>query len=109
MDIQESLLNAAGAARDFARANHLAFEPAWVDVAYDALIIYLLNHSEFFVDDFWAANPDLPQPIDKRALGAVVTKASREGHMMKSGRSRPSVRSNLSDKPIWTSLIRRTN
>ena len=76
----------------------------WVETAYDTLVDYLRGHAEFFVDDFWEAT-DLEPPREARALGPVVLRASRRKLMRKSGRSRPSVRSNLSDKPIWESLI----
>jgi hypothetical protein len=72
--------------------------------AWRVLVRYLQTHREFFVDDFWT-DTGLDQPREARALGPLVLRASRENLMVKSGRSRPSVRSHLSEKPVWLSLI----
>lgn len=79
-------------------------DSSWKAAAWKAMVGYLCSHAEFFVDDFWAES-GLERPREARALGAVVQKAAREGLMERTGRSRPSVRSNMSDKPVWRSLI----
>ena len=76
----------------------------WKERAWVVLDRYLRSHPEFFVDEFWACT-GLDAPRESRALGPLVLRASRSGMMRKSGRSRPSVRSHMSDKPVWHSLV----
>lgn len=76
----------------------------WLTEAYDQLVAYLQNHPEFFVDDFWSAT-GLREPREARALGPVVMRAARAGLMEKTGDFRKSVRSNMTEKPVWRSLI----
>ncbi len=76
----------------------------WREKAYNTLVRYLKRHRTFFVDDFWA-DTRLPYPSNARALGPVILRAAREGLMVKSGEYAPSIRSNLSPKPIWHSRI----
>lgn len=83
-----------------------AADPTWAAAAWDALITYLRTHEEFFVDVFWAET-QLARPRESRALGPIVLRAAREGHMFKSGRYRKSVASNMTEKPIWTSSLYR--
>lgn len=100
----ETLFDAAARARDEAIAQvdeHAA--PEWKDAALTFLHAYLVDHETMHVDDLWAAG--LEEPHELRALGALFQRAARAGWMCKTGRSRPSVRSHLSDKPIWQSLI----
>lgn len=82
-----------------------AADPNWMDEAWDALLGWLRTHDEFFVDDFWAGTR-LPIPRESRALGPIVMRASRQGLMEKTGEFRPSVRSNMTEKPVWRSLVR---
>jgi DNA polymerase len=81
-----------------------AADPTWMQDAWEALIEYLRTHPEFHVDDFWK-DTELRMPREARALGPVVMKAARAGLMVKTGEFRESVRSNLSSKPCWRSLI----
>ena len=78
----------------------------WTGRARDALHRYLLGHREFFCDDFWS-HASIEYPVNGKALGPVVLHASRVGWMKKSGRYRPSKRSNMTAKPVWDSLIYR--
>lgn len=78
-------------------------DPQWMAVAFDTLVQWLRTHQTFFCDEIWDAGLD--EPRESRALGAVIQRAAREGLMCKSGEFRKSVRSNLSEKPTWTSLI----
>lgn len=65
---------------------------------------YLRSHAEFFVDDFWN-DVDVEPGVSARALGPLVQQAARAGQLVRSGRYRPSTRSNLSEKPVWLSTI----
>jgi hypothetical protein len=65
---------------------------------------YLIEHDEFFVDDFWS-DSGLDEPCEARALGPLVLRAAREGLMEQKGEFRKSVASNLSPKPVWQSLV----
>lgn len=76
----------------------------WLADAYDALVAYLKVHQEFFSDDFWERT-QLRRPRESRALGPVVMKAARDGLMEKSGLFRKSTASNMTEKPVWLSLI----
>jgi uracil-DNA glycosylase family 4 len=85
-----------------------AADPAWATAAWDALMAYLRTHPEFFVDDFWnATEAVLARPRESRALGPIVLRAARLGHMAKSGKFRKSTASNMTEKPIWTSNLYR--
>lgn len=104
---RETLLAAeadAARRRDAALAQVAAgADAAWTAQAWDTLVSYLQAHPTFFVDDLWEAG--LVEPREARALGPVVLRAAREGLMRKSGVYRKSVRSNLTEKPVWTSLV----
>ncbi len=76
---------------------------AWADYADGFIDHYLRHHSRMFVDDLWDAG--LEAPVSPRALGARMQAAQRRGSMRKTTEYRPSVRSNLSPKPVWQSLI----
>lgn len=99
-----TLWDASRAQRDdgMARAEEHASD-AWKAAAWEFLRGYLETHQTMFVDDLWAAG--LPHTREDRALGPLFHKASRRGLMEKSGHYRPSVRSNLTEKPVWTSLV----
>jgi len=98
------LFTAAEQARDEALVAVEEHAPiGWTDEAYAFLEAYLRAHAEMHVDDLWAAG--MPEPREMRALGPLFKKATNRGLMAKSGRSKPSVRSHLSEKPIWTSLV----
>jgi uracil-DNA glycosylase family 4 len=79
-------------------------DPDWMTLAWDTLVKYLHTHPEFFVDDWWA-DTGLPEPREARALGPVVMRAARKGLMEKSGNFRKSIRSNMTEKPVWRSLV----
>jgi len=76
----------------------------WSRKAYEELRTFLQIHQTMHSDDFWKwANIKFPK--DGRALGAVFLRASRNKLMRKSGRYRPTIRSNMADSPVWASLI----
>jgi uracil-DNA glycosylase len=83
-----------------------AADPEWVTEAWNALVEYLYTHETWFVDDFWSETR-LRRPKESRALGPVVLRAARQGLMRKSGQFRKSSASNLTEKPVWQSLIYR--
>ncbi len=97
-------LFAAAAARDdgMVRVDAHAL-PEWKHDAWAFIVDYLRSHPELFVDDLWEAG--LPHTREDRALGPLFNRAARRGLMVKTGRYRASVRSNLTEKPIWRSLI----
>lgn len=96
----------AALARDdgMARADAHA-SPRWKRDAEAFLMQYLVDHPTLFVDDVWDAG--LPHTDDDRALGPIMHRLSRKGFMRKDGTFRPSVRSNLTEKPVWKSLLYR--
>jgi hypothetical protein len=59
-------------------------------------------------DDVWETT-GLPSTREDRALGPVFQRAAREGYIAKTDRVRPSVRSHLSGKTVWRSLIWKSN
>lgn len=100
----EQVASQAQAQRELgiARAT-LGADPEWLVAAWEFLVEYLHTHDEMFVDDLWAAG--LPHTHEDRALGALFRRASRSGYMTKTGTYRPSARSNMTEKPVWRSLI----
>lgn len=88
-----------------ARAEAHAAPPFNV-VALALLREYAETHDLVFVDDVrsWAGDR-FPDTHDLRALGAVYLKAARNGWIVKSREYRPSTASNMTAKPVWTSLI----
>lgn len=82
-----------------------AADKQWFSDAYRSLVLYLRHHDEVFVDDFWE-EVGLPEPRESRALGPVFLKAARAGLMEKTGVFRKSIRSHLTEKPVWRSRIR---
>jgi len=80
-----------------------AADAAWKEEAWAAMVAYLETHEEFFVDDLW--EDGLSQPREARAIGPIILRAASQGLMKKTSKSRPSVRSNMSIKPIWRSMV----
>ena len=76
----------------------------WLDLAYEAVVNTAHEYPEFISDDVWAST-SLEPPRELRALGPVFRRAVRDGIIVKTDRMRPSVRSHLSGKPIWRSLV----
>ncbi len=101
----DELLEAARAERDQAlRQVDDAADPDWKDVAYAALERTARLLPEFISDDVWATG-GLTSTREDRALGPVFRRAARDGLCVKTDRTRPSVRSHLTGKPVWRSLI----
>lgn len=78
-------------------------DPAWLEAAYQALLRCARARESFISDDVWSFG--LEATREDRALGAVFMRAKRAGVIVKTDRVRPSVRSHLSGKPVWHSLI----
>lgn len=101
---EPTLFDAAQLARDTALEqvdDHA--DDQWKAEAWNFLVDYLENHQTMFVDDLWDAG--LPPTREDRAVGPLFLKAARMGLMVKTPEYRPSVRSHLTGKPVWRSLI----
>jgi hypothetical protein len=79
-------------------------DPAWIDDAYAAIVLTARGLEEFISDDVWNFT-GLPWPREARALGPVFRRAQSANVIEKTGRYRKSVHSNMTEKPIWRSLI----
>lgn len=79
-------------------------DDGWLSQALEAVRQCAQRYPEFISDVVWEYT-DLPHTREDRALGSVFLKAARQGWIKKTDRVRPSVRSNLSPKPVWRSLI----
>ena len=95
----------AAAERDVAlkRVDEAA-DPDWKETAYAAVVRTARALPEFISDDVWEVG-GLTSTREDRALGPVFLRIARERVAVKTDRVRPSVRSHLSGKPIWRSLI----
>ena len=82
-----------------------AADPKWKDLALEAVRRTCLSLDEFIVDDVWRVG-DLSSTREDRALGPVMQSAARQKWCVKTDRVRPSIRSHLSGKPVWRSLLR---
>ena len=81
-----------------------AAEPDWKALADEAIRQTCLTRPEFFVDDVWEVG-NLPQTREDRALGPRMRAAAKAGWCVRTDRTRPSVRSHGSPKPVWRSLL----
>jgi hypothetical protein len=84
----------------------------WKREAVTVLRRYCRNNEYVFVDDLWEYG--IESGLSDRAMGNVMQTARRYGWIAKiplrkygegAYVSRPSVRSNLSPKPVWRSMI----
>ena len=78
-------------------------DEAWKEEALAAVRATCEALPEFISDDVWERGLDSTR--EDRALGPVLMKAKKEGWCVKTDRLRPSVRSHLSGKPVWRSLL----
>ena len=96
----------ARASRDAALASVADHaDPGWLEHALGCLERTARELAEFISDDVW--DRGLRAPREGRALGVAFRRAARSGLIQKSDRLRPSVRSYLSGKPVWRSLVYR--
>lgn len=77
----------------------------WNDYAYSFLVDYLRRNREMTSDALWPAG--LQAPREPRALGPVILRCAKAGLMERTGAYRPSVRSHLTPRIVWRSLIYR--
>jgi len=113
MTLEEAITNRDTGMTRADEAAHVSWKYAVDKFAED----YLRRHPTLFVDDLWDTD-GFPQPAPDRAraLGPRIVSWAKRGWIrrakpqdIRTGRilatSRPSVRSNLSHKPVWVSLI----
>lgn len=77
---------------------------AWKQKALQSILLYLRTHEVFFIDDFWRDGGFPPGSHDK-AIGPLIRRAATNGWMVKTNEARPSVRSHMTPKPVWKSLV----
>lgn len=80
----------------------------WFALALHVLHQVAVSQPDFISDDLWSTGL-LPSTREDRALGPVFLRAARLGWIKKTNTTRPSVRSHLSGKPVWISLIYERN
>lgn len=105
MDQQTAFVfTAARARRDVGMSRSVNHAGAvWAATAFAFVVRYALTHSEpFMTEDVIraAASEGLPEPPDRRAFGAIMKKAQREGHIVADGYA-PAATSNCSPKVRW--------
>lgn len=105
MSEQVTLFDAARAAAEGAiqRVDEHA-DPLWKEHALEAVRRTAELLPDFISDDVWEVG-GLAGTREDRALGPVFLRAKRNGWIVKTDRVRPSVRSHLSGKPVWRSLL----
>ncbi len=57
----------------------------WMSIALDAVRIFALKNKYFTTEQVRSKNPDMPEPPDKRAWGAVVRLAKKQGFIEPAG------------------------
>jgi hypothetical protein len=79
-----------GLALGHARANDAAARAGaeWMASAMEAFKRYAINNKYFTTEQVRMANPDLPEPPDRRAWGAVPRVAKKEGFVRAHGWTR---------------------
>lgn len=75
----------------------------WAEAALAAIFSVCQAKADFISDDVWATG--LESTHNDRALGPVMMRAKKLGYCEKTDRVRPSLRSHLSGKPVWRSLL----
>ncbi|WP_236124277.1 hypothetical protein, partial [Pseudomonas cichorii] len=78
---------------------------SWSERAYAAVCQVARENLEFTPDDIWATG--LEKPVEARALGPVMRRASQNKLIEKTGRSRPTTQpeSHGTDVTVWKSNI----
>lgn len=90
-------------------AAHAEFDmPGWLDDAVACVREYARTHAglTYLAEDmrYWAKLGGLPEPPERRAWGAVIRIASKEGCIVRAGTA-PARSSNLSPKVLWKSPL----
>lgn len=99
-------LTKARAARD--RALGLAGQHAdFMESAALAIRQAAARHATFIVDDVWRYMLGEPTTVDRRAMGAAMVQAVRDGLIEKTDRFVPSAQSQCHANPrrVWRSLV----
>lgn len=76
----------------------------WREIARAHVEEFARKHSTFLAEDVIAAARDVPEPPTRKAWGAVIQRAAREGIIEKIGFA-PAKTSNCSPKVLWRSRI----
>jgi hypothetical protein len=105
--LQRKLADTGGRAKAVPTAKPKKPNRAWKAAALEAIKLTCEQRETFISDDVWTVS-GLVEPDDSRALGAQFGKARELGYCEKTGEMRPSVRSRGSGKPVWRSLIFRS-
>ena len=81
-------------------------QPGWSELAGEALIDYATHHDRFLTEDLrkWAHGHGLPEPHDRRAWGAIITRACNKRILVRVG-WRPAISSRGGAKSLWQSNI----
>lgn len=78
-------------------------DPVWIDRV-TRVVMYLasVQPDGFTTDDVWnyCETRGIPQPAEPRALGSIILKLAREGHIRKSGNYVTSKRRACHARPI---------
>lgn len=80
----------------------------WKDAAYNAVVAVAKRLHEFTTDDVWAELEDQSESArERRAMGAIITKAARQLVIQKTDRVRESIRPvcHRNPKAVWRSLV----
>lgn len=87
---EERVTTHEGLAIGHKRANDAAEHAGgeWLELALDAFKNYAINHKQFTTEEVRLAHPNLPEPPDKRAWGAVPRIAKKEGLISAQGWTR---------------------
>ena len=78
-------------------------DPQWKNQALKVIRRVCEDREDWHSDVLWEYGLD--EPREARALGPVIQRAARLGWCERTDRVRPSVRSHLSGKSVWRSLI----
>lgn len=78
----------------------------WSDLALERIVEYAASHETFLMEEVRRSLPeDFPEPSDARAWGVVTRKAVKDKIISRTENYAPARSSNLSPKPVWSSLI----
>lgn len=97
----DTLFDEAGKARDEAVARVEAnAQPDWLETA-RRIVLAISAGGEFTTDDVWTGLASASVAThEPRALGAVLRRLAKEGHIVKTGQYRPSTRKECHARPV---------
>lgn len=81
-------------------------EPDWAAAVEAAILVVCRRMREFTTDDVWDEFGDADLPHEKRAMGAAMLRAARNGWIEATDRTRPSARAvcHANPKRVWKVL-----